>query len=225
MNGLQQLEIRDYLVTQIEKYKAAGNWKLLEELLLLEKPAPGRIISLIVERKGYNFYLSGILQIIKKQILPYIYYESIFRERKQPKPKKVEKRRGHNDKGSLRSDCIVNFGQDIDNRYRVPELPPISKEWYYQVYPGRENNLPLALASLPTEVVKRESLLRKQSRNRIQRKKAKIRNQAKKLGSSETELDLQIEEMKKKEKKLLDSKLFELYAQAARDRKLLFPDS
>lgn len=223
MNVIQFEEMRGSLVKKIEQNNAEGDWKILEELILLDSQAPGVNLNKIIELKGTNDFFGNILPLMIRMD-QHCYYESIFRERRQPKARKSVRRRGYNDKGSLRDDFQVEPPQKSSDKYTVGPLPELKPIWYQSVYPGRENKIPLAIASLPASLQEEERRLRKQSHNRIQRKKRKLRLNSESLRIDDAQLRQLIGKIFSQEKELLDQKLLELYAQAIQDRQLLFPE-
>jgi hypothetical protein len=185
MGPLQDEDMRNKISRICYTKNYEGNWNLIEQLVRLKTSAPQKILDLIIENIGPHAFFGNWIPLMKF-VARKLSQQILFLADRRPVYKK-QRKRGYNDKGSLRE-----RSRTISTRLyreRIPFIPIIlpPSPFYEELY-GRARNSQLHESILRNHTLlehkltqeDREMQERQKAINQIHRKERRIEKRKRK---------------------------------------------
>jgi len=135
----QQNKFRERAHKIAEKYNFAGQWGQVEEFLLLENNAPGKVLQWFFETHSpedwFGDNLRRIIKIMKmaKSKNPYLPHKGPV--------KRPERKRGYDDKGSLPRPDKLRAESYRRPEKEITEIPELNNTPFYPDWYNREETI------------------------------------------------------------------------------------
>lgn len=132
MNAIEEEDLRNSLARAAYNKGLQGDWIILDELVRLNTSAPLAIVDRLLSYKSTEDFFGNYIYEIRR-LNKILVWKYAFEVPKRKKPRRPQRRRGYNDKGTMRpSHVSVKFIEKSDREPFIP-ITTSSHTWFSKI--------------------------------------------------------------------------------------------